>query len=78
VEHYQCRVGSPLARSWASNQGVVWAEVEGKVTQVVPEGDGLRLELGVGLARMTVEVADAAGESPALLMNRIVRVESSP
>jgi len=53
--------------------GGLWAEVEGKVTQVVPEGDGLRLELSVGLARMTVEVADAAGESPALLMNRIIQ-----
>src|SRR5262249_46994616 len=51
-----------------------WAEVEGRLTFVSESTDGLRLELSAGSGRMHAEVADAAGLSPALLLNRRVRV----
>jgi signal transduction histidine kinase len=51
-----------------------WVEVEGKVTFVSEKPDVLVLELSAGTGRMRVEVAEAANLSPALLVNRRVRV----
>jgi len=51
-----------------------WSQVEGKVTQVWPEGDGLRMELSVGLARMQVDVTDKADWTKTTLMDSLVRV----
>ncbi len=51
-----------------------WSQIEGKITQVRPEDDGLRMELSVGLARMQVKVTDKADWSNAQLMNSLVRI----
>ena len=50
-----------------------WAEVEGKVTFVSEEPDGLKLELSAGTGRVRVEIANGSGLSPAILLNRRVR-----
>lgn len=50
-----------------------WCQVEGKVTQVWPEDDGLWMELSVGLARMQVKVTDRADWSKTILMDSVVR-----
>lgn len=50
-----------------------WSQVEGKVTNVRPEEDGLEMEISVGLARMEVRVSDAAGWSKSTLMNSLIR-----
>ena len=50
-----------------------WVEVEGKVTFVSEEPDGLKLELSAGTGRLRAEVANSAGLSSALLLNRRVR-----
>src|SRR5208282_3581352 len=51
-----------------------WCQVEGKVTQVWSEDDGLRMELSVGLARMQVKVANVVEQPKSGLMNSLVRV----
>ena len=51
-----------------------WVEVEGKVVFVSEAPDGLKLELSAGKGRMRLEVANAAGLSPGVLLNRRVRV----
>ncbi len=51
-----------------------WCQVEGKVTQVWPEEDGLRMELSVGLARMQVQVTDKADWTKTTLLDSLVRV----
>ncbi len=50
-----------------------WAEVEGTVTRVNEQGNGVELELLSGTGRMRVEVADKAGLSTARLLNSRVR-----
>ena len=51
-----------------------WCQVEGKVTKVWPEDDGLRMELTVGPARMQVKVTDKADWSKTPLTDSVVRV----
>jgi len=51
-----------------------WSQIEGKVTQVWPAEEGLRMELSVGLARMEVEVTDKVERPESVLMNSLVRV----
>jgi len=51
-----------------------WCQVDGKVTQVWPEEDGLRMELSVGPARMQAKVTDKADWSKTTLMGNMVRV----
>jgi len=51
-----------------------WSQFEGKVTQIWPTEEGLRMELSVGLARMEVEVTDKAERPEFVLMNSLVRV----
>ena len=50
-----------------------WSEVEGKVTFVREQSDGLDLELSAGAGRMRVEIADGSGLSAATLMNARLR-----
>jgi len=50
-----------------------WVEVEGKVTFVSEEPDGLTLELSSETGRMHLEVANRHGLSPAMLLNHRVR-----
>jgi signal transduction histidine kinase len=50
-----------------------WVEVEGKVTFVNEEPDGLKLELSTETGRMRLEVANSSGLSPALLLNHRIR-----
>ncbi|MGD1087879.1 MAG: ATP-binding protein [Verrucomicrobiota bacterium] len=50
-----------------------WSQVEGKITRVWPEDDGLRMELSVGLAHMQVKVTDKADWSKTTLMGSLVR-----
>ena len=58
----------------AEDQDGSWCQVEGKVTQVWPEDDGLRMELSVGPARMRVKVTDKADWAKTTLMGSVVRV----
>jgi hypothetical protein len=51
-----------------------WSQIVGKVTQVWPAEEGLRMELSVGLARMEVEVTDKVERPESVLMNSLVRV----
>jgi len=51
-----------------------WSQVEGKITQVWPEDDGLRMELSVGLSRMQVDVTNKADWPKTTLMDSLVRV----
>jgi len=50
-----------------------WAEVEGEVTQVSEQPDGLHLELSAMGEHMRVEVGDVSGLSPTSLLNRRIR-----
>jgi hypothetical protein len=50
-----------------------WSQLEGKVTRVSSAGDGLRMELSVGLARVAVEVTDQEDWPKRTLMNSFVR-----
>jgi signal transduction histidine kinase len=50
-----------------------WMEVEGKVTFVSEEPDGLKLELSAETDRVRVEIGNNAGLSPALLLNHRIR-----
>jgi signal transduction histidine kinase len=50
-----------------------WAEVEGRVTFVSEEPDGLKLELSTETGRMRLEVANRSGPLPALLLNQRIR-----
>jgi signal transduction histidine kinase len=50
-----------------------WSQVEGKVTFVNEQPDGMKLELSAGADRMRVEIADAAGLPVAPLLNRRIR-----
>ena len=50
-----------------------WAEVEGEVTQVSEQPDGLQLELSAMGGHMRVEVEDVSGLSAASLLNRRIR-----
>jgi signal transduction histidine kinase len=50
-----------------------WVEVEGKVTFVSEQPDGLKLELDQGTARVRVEIAGDADLTPALLLNHRIR-----
>ena len=51
-----------------------WSQIEGKITQVWPDDDGLRMELSVGLAHMQVKVTDKADWSKTSLTGSLVRV----
>lgn len=51
-----------------------WSRIEGKVTQVRRTEDGLRIELGVGLARVEVDVTDKSTWSESELLNQVVEV----
>lgn len=51
-----------------------WAKVEGRVTFASRHAGSLTLELTAGTGHMLVEVADAAGASPLLLLNSLIRV----
>ncbi len=51
----------------------LWAEVAGRVTRVNRTRNGVRLELGVGLARMEAEVADVDFLAAGRLVNSLVR-----
>jgi signal transduction histidine kinase len=50
-----------------------WAEVEGEVTLVSEEPDGLHVELSAMGEHMRVEVGDVSGLSPTSLLNRRIR-----
>lgn len=50
-----------------------WAEIEGKVTFVNEEPDGLQLELSTEINRVHVEIANDSGLSPNLLLNHRIR-----
>jgi signal transduction histidine kinase len=50
-----------------------WGEVEGKVTFVSEDPDGLKLELSTETGRAHVEVANSDGLLPALLLNDRIR-----
>jgi len=50
-----------------------WAEVEGKVTFVNEQPDGVKLELSAGADRMRVEIADASSLPGASLLNSRIR-----
>jgi len=50
-----------------------WAEVEGEVTLVSEQPDGLHMELSAMGEHMRVEVGDVSGLSPASLLNRRIR-----
>jgi len=50
-----------------------WAEVEGKVTFVNEQSDGVKLELSAGADRMRVEIADGSGLPSTPLLNRRIR-----
>ncbi|MFZ0826329.1 MAG: ATP-binding protein [Verrucomicrobiia bacterium] len=50
-----------------------WAEVEGKVTFVNEQPDGVRLELSAGADRMRVEIADGSLLHAAPLLNSRIR-----
>jgi signal transduction histidine kinase len=64
-----------LAMGQTARQGQVgpWAAVEGKVTFVSEEPDGLKLELSSRTGRMSVEVPGGSGLTSAILLNRRVR-----
>ena len=55
------------------NQQYRWAHTEGRVTFASERAGVLTLELNAGTGRMRVEVADASGASPQLLLNSRVR-----
>jgi signal transduction histidine kinase len=57
----------------AANDTSRWGEVEGKVTFLSADSEGLKLELCAGSGCVRVEVANAAGLSSAQLLNRRVR-----
>jgi len=50
-------------------EGGLWAKLEGKVTLIRKQPDGLRMELSGGGGRLRVEVADDSGLSAMNLMN---------
>ena len=50
-----------------------WAQVEGKVTFVSEQPDGMKLELSAGANRMRVELADTAGLPEMPLLNSRIR-----
>lgn len=50
-----------------------WAEVEGKVTFVNEQPDGVKLELSAGADRMRVEIADGSQLPAAALLNSRIR-----
>jgi signal transduction histidine kinase/uncharacterized protein YdeI (BOF family) len=50
-----------------------WAQVEGKVTFVNEQAEGIKLELSAGTDRMRVEIADNSGLPAAPLLNRRIR-----
>jgi len=52
-----------------------WAEVEGEVTQVSEQPDGLHMELTAMGGHMRVEVGDVSGLSIASVLNRRIRVQ---
>jgi signal transduction histidine kinase len=54
-------------------QGGQWAEVEGKVTFVGKQPEGMQIELRAGAGCMRVEVAEVAGLSADPLLNRRIR-----
>ncbi len=51
-----------------------WAQIEGRVTQVWPEQESLRMELSVGSSRMEVKVQNKADLSETALKNSLIRV----
>jgi hypothetical protein len=63
-----------IGQSLRTNEHRLWATVEGTVLFAAPAGAGLRLELGAGLARLRVEIAEADGLSAADLLHRKMRL----
>jgi signal transduction histidine kinase len=60
------------------DQQLQWSQVEGNVTFVSEESQGLGLDLSSEAGRMHVEVANGTGGSPLLLLNSRVRVTGLP
>jgi signal transduction histidine kinase len=50
-----------------------WAEMEGRVTLVREQSDGMQMELSAGGGHLRVEVGDGSGLSPLLLLNSRIR-----
>jgi signal transduction histidine kinase len=50
-----------------------WSQIEGRVTRIWPKPDGLEMELGVGAARMEVQVNNATNWSRTALMDQLIR-----
>jgi len=57
----------------AAGEDRSWVEVEGKVTLVRNTSTGLQLELTAGAGHMLVEIGDASGPKPDLLLNMRIR-----
>jgi signal transduction histidine kinase len=58
-----------VGQSMRRGEGGRWGEVEGRVTFINEEPDGLTLELSTETSRVHVEIADGSGLSPALHLN---------
>lgn len=64
----------PLAtRQKAGENNSAWVEAEGKVTFASEAGDGLELELNTGIGQLRVEIANKAGLTPGVVLNRRIR-----
>ncbi len=64
-----------VGRAWANERNFVWSELNGTVSFVAADRDGLTLELTDADARMTVRILHWAGRPAASLLNRRVRVQ---
>ena len=56
------------------NQDDLWSWLEGKVTDVWPDEDGLRMELSVGRSRIEVGITGPVSWTPPELLGKFVRV----
>ena len=56
------------------DEDCIWSRFEGKIMRVWVTEEGLRLELGVGSARMEAEITDEAEKPERLLVGSLVRV----
>jgi signal transduction histidine kinase len=56
------------------DEDCIWSRFEGKIMNVWVTEEGLRLELGVGSARMEAEITDEAERPERLLVGSLVRV----
>jgi signal transduction histidine kinase len=64
---------SAIGQTLRDGEDGQWVEVAGKVTFASEKPDALKLELSAGAGRMSAEIANPSGLSPALLLNRRIR-----